>query len=82
MRTISFQGHSLSQAQRLRLQQQQQVRASLASTRSLVQEVNEFFRSEDWEVRRYRLLEQEFLRYGQCELRAKGTPFVGDAFGF
>lgn len=36
---------------------------------------------QDWETTRYWQLVAEIQRYGYCEFSAKGTPFVGDAFG-
>lgn len=80
MRTVSHQGMSLSSSERRSLAMRQQVRAATAST--LLQDIDRQFQATDWESVRYWDTVANFKRYGFAETNRRGTPFVGDAFGF
>ena len=77
MRTVSFQGSRLTESDRRRLAQQQQARAFINPV--LQQQVAQI------EANLARLQADENrvdpYRY-RLDYQAKGTPFVGDAFGF
>ena len=75
MRTVSFQGTHLTSSQRRRIAEQQQVRQAFLNPH-LAQIVDDVL-SRPASPERYKKPKEWFL-----ESTARGTPFVGDCFGF
>jgi hypothetical protein len=98
MRTVSHQGMSLTAGQRRALALRAAVRPAATSQvdfdrlraqldsrqfvgpQTPISLRREF--SDDAETARYWRMAADFKRYGYCEQRAAGTPWVGDAFGY
>lgn len=76
MRTVSFQGAQLSANERRRLHQQQQVKAFINPV--IQQHVSIALERLDT----LRLDPQDDPYRYRLDYQAKGTPFLGDAFGF
>lgn len=77
MRTVSFQGLQLSQAQRRQLAFQQQARQAFMNSQ-LAQQVEQIERA----VAQRREEGAKPERVWTVETNSRGTPWLGDVFGF
>jgi len=78
----SQQGTALSAGQRRQIAMRAQVSSAIALTGNVMRDLENAYRDTDWESVRYWNMADNFKRFGFCEFKSKGTPFVGDCFGY
>lgn len=78
MRTVSFQGSQITASDRVQIARREQIARSLFLNRVLSDQVAQIIASLD--QRKEQRVKPE--KIWSLDFQSKGTPFVGDVFGF